>query len=997
MLSVKNVTKIYQTEKSHNDVVALNDVSIDFPETGFVFLLGKSGSGKSTLLNVIGGLDVFDKGEIVIKGKSSKAFTQSDFDSYRNTFIGFIFQEYNILENFTVAKNLALAIELQGKKAKKEEVNRLLEQVEMLQYANRKPNQLSGGQKQRVAIARALIKNPEIIMADEPTGALDSNTGKQVMDTLKELSKTKLVIVVSHDRDFAEIYGDRIIELKDGVIISDVTKKEIESKQTENGVKIIDDSILYIKKGQQINEAQMKLISDFIVQRTQATDTFISFSDDANEKFKESASINDDGNREKFVDTTQEDIKIQEYNPNSLKLIKSRLKFADSFKIGTSSLKHKVGRLIFTILLSFLAFTVFGIVDALSCWNRPTSVYQAMELTGQRNVALRKRRYVKNDYRDTFTTQTDIDSLKNKFPDYTFKGVVGRTYHFNSLNYDGEYINFYSNSDNPYYNTKFNGFIDITQEELDRYGFTLEGNLPANKNEICISKHMLDVFGELTKDTDKKVTDYSKITLRIGYDYSNSLKVVGVIDDKTDLSNLKNLDDDKSSDNMLMEMYRTMIDYGFSCMGYVHSDLIEEFSSEGIHAEYRFNVDGKEDDTYYISSINSINDFTSGYENYLENQSQIRYENKNDDTFLDYYKYEAYWNLYDGNGNNLYRFWKNENRLIKYNYDEEYGYYLGEEDVTGDEYTEFFATMFGGDLNDDYIPDDFVMNDYTSEYIESLDFKYIKNNGTLVENGKLKNLGKNEIIVPSDWLGRMYNTMSDCKTAIDNGLTVTLKDETRAVVETFTIVGIVEYGNFYVSEEIYNEKISSLFNGYNYIVTSLLGKGSDSDLIKYCETYDENNVKFVVQNGTTNILDMLEDIIVYAPKIFLYIAIGFAVFAAILLMNFISTSIAHKKREIGVLRALGARGSDIFGIFLNESTVISLINCALASIATFVACYFINIALLAKLGLDIVLLTPGIRQFALILAISWGSAFIASFIPSMKISKKKPIDAINNR
>jgi len=239
--------------------------------------------------------------------------------------------------------------------------------------------------------------------------------------------------------------------------------------------------------------------------------------------------------------------------------------------------------------------------------------------------------------------------------------------------------------------------------------------------------------------------------------------------------------------------------------------------------------------------------------------------------------------------------------------------------------------------------------------------------------------------------------MSDCKTAIDNGLTVTLKDETRAVVETFTIVGIVEYGNFYVSEEIYNEKISSLFNGYNYIVTSLLGKGSDSDLIKYCETYDENNVKFVVQNGTTNILDMLEDIIVYAAKIFLYIAIGFAVFAAILLMNFISTSIAHKKREIGVLRALGARGSDIFGIFLNESTVISLINCALASIATFVACYFINIALLAKLGLDIVLLTPGIRQFALILAISWGSAFIASFIPSMKISKKKPIDAINNR
>lgn len=227
MLSVKNLTKTYQTTKSKtkNRVVALDNVSIDFPETGLVFLLGKSGSGKSTLLNAIGGLDTFDSGEIIIKGKSSANFSQSDFDSYRNTFIGFIFQEYNILENFTVAKNLALAIELQGKKADKEEINRLLEQVDMLPYAKRKPNQLSGGQKQRVAIARALIKNPEIIMADEPTGALDSNTGKQVMETLKELSKSKLIIIVSHDRDFAETYGDRIIELKDGKIIHDLTKK----------------------------------------------------------------------------------------------------------------------------------------------------------------------------------------------------------------------------------------------------------------------------------------------------------------------------------------------------------------------------------------------------------------------------------------------------------------------------------------------------------------------------------------------------------------------------------------------------------------------------------------------------------------------------------------------------------------------------------------------------------------------------------------------------
>ena len=338
MLSVRNLVKIYKPKKAE-PVRALNNVSLEFGDTGLVFLLGKSGSGKSTLLNAIGGLDKFDEGEIIIKGKSSKDFSQSDFDSYRNTFIGFIFQEYNILEEFSVAKNLELAIELQGKKPNKEEVLKLLEQVDMLDYAKRKPNQLSGGQKQRVAIARALIKNPQIIMADEPTGALDSNTGKQVMETLKKLSKEKLVIIVSHDREFAETYGDRIIELKDGNIISDVTKKEIESKETSSGIKIIDSNIVYIKKGQKISDSEMQVIKKMLESKSETSDAFISFDEDANAKLKEGASINDDGNREKFLKTEKEDVKAKSYSGKDLKLIKSRLKFRDSFKMGRKGVK----------------------------------------------------------------------------------------------------------------------------------------------------------------------------------------------------------------------------------------------------------------------------------------------------------------------------------------------------------------------------------------------------------------------------------------------------------------------------------------------------------------------------------------------------------------------------------------------------------------------------------------------------------------------------------
>ena len=177
MLEVKHLFKEYKTKKGVT-TKALDDVSLVFPEKGMVFILGKSGSGKSTLLNVCGGLDRADSGEIIIKGKSSKDFSGQDFDSYRNTYVGFVFQEYNILDEFSVEENIALALELQNKKRDRAVIDKILDDVDLAQFASRKPNTLSGGQKQRVAIARALVKEPEIIMADEPTGALDSKTGQ---------------------------------------------------------------------------------------------------------------------------------------------------------------------------------------------------------------------------------------------------------------------------------------------------------------------------------------------------------------------------------------------------------------------------------------------------------------------------------------------------------------------------------------------------------------------------------------------------------------------------------------------------------------------------------------------------------------------------------------------------------------------------------------------------------------------------------------------------
>ena len=312
MLEIKNLTKVYKT-KNGAETVALAGVSLKFGERGMVFLLGKSGSGKSTLLNLCGGLDSPDSGEVIIKGRSSRDFSQSDFDSYRNTFVGFVFQEYNILNEFTVEENIALALELQGKSKNSERVREILEQVELQDFAKRKPNTLSGGQKQRVAIARALVKNPEIIMADEPTGALDSETGRQVFETLKKLSADKLVIVVSHDREFAALYGDRIIELKDGKVISDVTKTVTAAEDDGKNLREIGEDTLTLKSGAALSAEDIQRINAFLAS---AEDDVVILKGKQNvDEYKKAAHIADTGGRETFENTDALPAPQREYSP----------------------------------------------------------------------------------------------------------------------------------------------------------------------------------------------------------------------------------------------------------------------------------------------------------------------------------------------------------------------------------------------------------------------------------------------------------------------------------------------------------------------------------------------------------------------------------------------------------------------------------------------------------------------------------------------------------
>ena len=231
MLELKKIKKSYKTGNFKQQ--ALKDISLKFRKNEFVAILGPSGSGKTTLLNIIGGLDRYDSGDLIINGKSTKKFKDTDWDAYRNNCVGFIFQNYNLINHITILENIEMGMTLSGisSKQRKKKALEVLKKVGLKDHAYKKPNQLSGGQMQRVAIARALVNDPDIILADEPTGALDSQTSVQIMDLIKEIANDKLVIMVTHNPDLATEYASRVIKLKDGEL-------------TEDSNPIIDENII---------------------------------------------------------------------------------------------------------------------------------------------------------------------------------------------------------------------------------------------------------------------------------------------------------------------------------------------------------------------------------------------------------------------------------------------------------------------------------------------------------------------------------------------------------------------------------------------------------------------------------------------------------------------------------------------------------------------------------------------------------------------------------
>ena len=480
MLELKNVSKTYRTK---NGVTrrALNDVSLSFPESGLVFIVGRSGGGKSTLLNMIATLDTPDRGDILLYGNSFTKFTRAQLDSYRNTYVGVVFQEYNLIPTLTLRQNTALALGLQSKQDD-ERVTRALEYLGLTDIADRKPNEISGGQAQRAAIARAIVKDPKMIVADEPTGNLDSKTGREVFSIFKELSKTKLVIIVTHDRDIADEIGDRVIEIKDGRIHKDLIRT---TELYEPAIDTVGDRLVRVPHGKKLDDQALEEINA-ILGRSERDTYIINESDTVKVKsmnihVKNAVELRQEGNSTYYFPYRPEP-----ETQKPIDLIGSHMPFSVGLKLSLSMLKHKKFRLVMTVIMLVLALFLAAVVGVFRFYDADRAMAKTMTSDDRESVLICKdgTYYAEKEF-----TNEDLDTLSVSVGSVTkvYFGISSIVFKDTGKSYK------------PTENDTFKNFYGLlpSDENVLKAEDLETGSLPASYGDAVVSavaaQYMLDV------------------------------------------------------------------------------------------------------------------------------------------------------------------------------------------------------------------------------------------------------------------------------------------------------------------------------------------------------------------------------------------------------------------------------------------------------------------------------------------------------------------------
>ena len=945
MLRLQNVRKSYKTKAGN--VNALDCVSLNFPSSGLVFITGKSGCGKTTLLNVIGGLDGIDDGEILVQDKNFSNFSAAEYDSYRNTFIGFIFQEYNLLPEFTVKKNIEIAMELQGRKANEAELEALLKDMEIEGFKTRYPFELSGGQRQRVAIARALVKQPRIILADEPTGALDSGTGIQVLDTLKKLSKDKLVIVVSHDREFAEKYADRIIHLVDGKVAQDVTftKKEIASNVSEQ------EGALIIREGAELSENEKETLANAIKERKKI-------------EVVENLCFRDKRQTGEIVCAAGDCVSLR----------KSKMKLKSAAYLGLKSLAVKPLRLVLTILISALAFAVFALFDTIANFSTPNV------LKNQLNNALSPTIVAYPDYIADYTIG---DRYSIKVSESVIKELDGKT--------GGKIKGIFDLRDNTagsvqdtlaitelissevvvgkrYYANAVNGFVEFEKEKE----ITKNGKFKDFDYSLVYGEYPELIYenGVLVEDSLYKIAISTYLADSIIY-YLNDSPLNGKI-----INTYKDLIGATITVGRQKYTITGLIDCGEVPIKY---DILRQstpynVTTNALLGDFNAYIDSSAKKCLFVAKdfLRTVNEKTSSAElfyigNSTWTMSALNAVKKQVSTYI--------YNAEECAVNKMLFFDQNNPRDYKAGIadDEILIHYLNLE------------TLFAAEIN------------ALGSNPERLEIKnLIASMGTgTAENNRAalaEILNKLQVNI----------TNESFKATIHQHFTATGTKCDKAVKLVGVYFGMdpesyTSASNYKVmmNENLMRELgVFSRQGEYSKLLFSARSVRFGGGVIVNYFTSESGLTLNWYNNFTLNTIKSNEIIIRQVANLFLYAAIALALLSVFMLYNYMSTSIANKKQSVGVLRGLGAGGKDIFLTFLCESLIVAFINGILANLFAVLACALVNAYIVQIMHISVHFALFGGRQIFIIILISLLTAISSSALPIFKICKKKPVELI---
>ncbi|MGD9901466.1 MAG: ATP-binding cassette domain-containing protein [Spirochaetales bacterium] len=847
MLNIIDIKKTYTTQKGKK-CGALNGVSISFPDKGMVFVCGKSGSGKSTLLNVMSGLDIHDSGEIIIANKSSKDFKQDDFDIYRNTYVGFIFQDFSIIDDMTVRENIELSLRLQNQTCTDEDIEEALKSVSLEGYGDRKSFELSGGQKQRVAIARSIVKNPKIVFADEPTGSLDSNTGKQIFDLFKKLSKKCLVIVVTHDMDNAITYGDRIIELADGLIISDKTKLH----------KVDLDALK--------NQYQKSIDESFV-----------------------STTFEDKQNKEKFQKTNV------------------HLPMKHALKIALSNFRTKKVRFAFTLILTVLALSIFGLSSSLKNYNYQNSSIETFESLGIDTVLVTKLQTEIDDNNVETTSTIALDS--QDFINFETNGIT--TY----KNYTQElalpiYATPPEEEDGTDFSNTINSVVEMTSTLDDS---SINGFYGATK--------LLGTYPELsTSSIEIMISDYT----------ADSIMYFGAKFDDGDV--LPN----SGYENILNKTI-TISSIPFVITGIFSTDYTSMVFDR--NTQVKFNTSN-----VYTAAL-TVKDAVYNYAMHQSIVASSVYVRNNDTDYtlpLDLYVAGL----------------RSVSNVISYN----------------PLFLMVPVTFIAGYTPNTQLADDEVVISF-SELASILD-RY-----------------------EMDSLGNFIFTYDNMTAADFEDLSLSLylnSSDTTGIMNDIKVVGVFDdsditdfYNVFITNENFKNTCVEGALVSPTVFIPLSEDRAANISLLQYLDSQSMNYAGY-----PTSELQMLDVLFGIISKMLEGASLVLLFFVLLLMYNFISVSVMNKKKEIGILRAMGARGIDVAKIFMFEGVFIAIVNIILSTIIIVLGTTVLNTSLTNTFEYKLQAITLQPTTLLLVVAMCILVVLIASALPLIRIIRMKPIDAI---